>query len=34
MYPTDLCWQTGRYTDDSICEFCDHKEECSGCEDN
>ena len=29
MYPTDKCWETGEYTDDCNCEFCDHKEECS-----
>lgn len=32
MEPTELCWQTGNYTNDYICEFCDHKEECSGYE--
>lgn len=32
MYPTELCWQTGNYTDDCECEFCEHKEECSGYE--
>ena len=26
----DRCWETGDFTDDCICEFCDHKEECSG----
>ena len=30
MYPTDKCWETGEYTDDCNCEFCDHKEESSG----
>lgn len=30
MYPTDKCWENGEYTDDYNCEFCDHKEECSG----
>ena len=30
MYPTDKCLETGEYTDDCNCEFCDHKEECSG----
>ncbi len=29
-YPTDKCWETGEYTDDCICDFCDHKYECSG----
>ena len=28
--PADLCWLTGNYTDDCICEFCSHKWECSG----
>ncbi len=32
MDPTDVCWETGNYTDDCICEFCDHKDECSGYE--
>lgn len=31
-YPTDHCWQTGNYTDNCECEFCEHKEECSGYE--
>ena len=30
MDPSELCWQTGNFTDDCICEFCDHKHECSG----
>lgn len=30
MYPTDICWQTGNYTPECECEFCDHKHECSG----
>lgn len=21
MYPTDLCWETGNYTDDCCCDF-------------
>ncbi len=29
-YPTDICWETGIYSDDCECEFCSHKEECSG----
>lgn len=29
MNSTELCWQTGEYTDDCICEFCEHKSECS-----
>lgn len=28
--PTDRCWETGVYTDDCICDFCSHKEICSG----
>lgn len=32
MYPTEKCWQTGIYTDDCECEFCEHKFECSGYE--
>lgn len=34
MYPTELCWLTGNYTDDCVCEFCEHKGECSGYEDH
>lgn len=34
MNPTDLCWKTGVYTDACICDFCEHKEECSGYEDD
>lgn len=34
IYPTELCWQTGVFSDDCECEFCDHKEECSGYEEN
>ncbi len=34
MNPTDLCWKTGVYTDGCICDFCEHKEECSGYEDD
>lgn len=34
MYPTELCWHTGNYTDDCECEFCEHKDECSGYEDH
>lgn len=33
VYPTELCWQTGIFTDSCECEFCEHKEECSGYED-
>ena len=22
--PTELCWQTGDYTDECHCEFCEH----------
>ena len=34
MNPTDLCWETGVFTDDCECEFCNHKEECSGYDKN
>lgn len=30
MNPTEHCWATGEYTDDCICDFCNHKHECSG----
>lgn len=33
MYPTEKCWLTGVYTDDCECEFCRHKSECSGYQD-
>lgn len=29
MSPTELCWQTGDYTDECHCEFCEHSDECS-----
>lgn len=32
LSPTELCWLTGNYTDDCICDFCYHKFECSGSE--
>lgn len=31
-YPTEICWETGAFTDGCECEFCSHKFECSGCE--
>lgn len=31
---SELCWQTGNYTDNCECEFCNHKEECSRYEDD
>lgn len=34
MEVTDRCWETGEYTDDCICELCDHKDECSGYDDD
>ena len=34
VYPTELCWQTGNFTDDCECGFCGHKEECSGYEED
>lgn len=33
VFPTELCWQTGNYTDECCCEFCEHRDECSGSED-
>ena len=32
MLPTERCRKTGEFTDDCICEFCAHKDECSGYE--
>ena len=26
VQPTELCWQTGNFTDNCECEFCEHKE--------
>lgn len=23
MYPTEICWQMGLYTDECICDFCE-----------
>lgn len=34
MEATDRCWEIGEYTDDCICELCDHKDECSGYDDD
>lgn len=34
MEATDRCWETGEYTDDCICELCDHNDECSGYDDD
>lgn len=34
MEAADHCWETGEYTDDCICELCDHKDECSGYDDD
>lgn len=34
MNPTELCWTTGKYTEDCNCDFCDFKSECSGFEDH
>ena len=34
MDATEKCWITGNYTDECICELCDHKHECSGYEDH
>ena len=33
MYTTDECWLTGVYGD-CPCEFCEHRYECSGYDDN
>ncbi len=30
MEASYLCWETGIYTDECICEICDHRNECSG----
>ena len=32
LRPTEKCWLTGNFTGDEICDFCDHKHECSGYE--
>lgn len=34
MEATELCWETGDYTNECICELCAHKGECSGFEDD
>ena len=34
METTDQCWETGTFTDDCICELCEHRNECSGYEDH
>lgn len=30
MLPTEVCWQTGNYSDGCNCSFCEHQAECSG----
>ena len=30
MYASEQCWQTGEWTDECVCECCEHREECSG----
>ncbi len=32
LYPSEICWQTGAYSEGTECEFCSHKHECSGYE--
>jgi hypothetical protein len=32
MGANEFCWETGKYTDECSCEFCEHKYECSGYE--
>ena len=27
--PSEVCWQTGNYTDDCCCELCEHYLDCS-----
>lgn len=34
MHPSDICYATGNYTDDCVCEICDHRFECSGYNDD
>ena len=34
MLPTEICWETGNYSDNCNCDFCEHKSECSGYEDH
>ena len=34
MEAMDFCWETGTYTDDCICEVCEHRHECSGFNDH
>ncbi len=26
----ELCWETGNFSDECICELCPHHDECSG----
>lgn len=30
MLSTEVCWQTGNYSDGCNCSFCEHQDECSG----
>lgn len=34
MNYNEICWQTGNYSDLCECEFCEHKHECSGYEED
>lgn len=30
----ELCWETGNYFDECVCELCPHNDECSGYNDS
>ncbi len=30
--PNEICYETGEYTDECVCEICDHRFDCSGYE--
>ena len=34
MLPTEKCWISGEFTDECNCDFCEHKYECSGADEN
>ncbi len=28
MSPTEICWETGYYTEECFCAYCEHRNEC------
>ena len=34
MYASEQCWLTGEWSDECMCEFCEHRHECSGADED